>query len=303
MSLRTSARPPTSAVRTGRTGHKQRVRRRASILLAATAATLLLGAGPAVAHVAVIADSVTPGGYSTLTFRVPNESDTAAISTVEILVPAESAFASVSAREAPGWTADVVTTDLPTPVTVGSVTFVKAVSRISYTATTAAVGPHQFTTFDIRVGPLPDVAAISFAVVQSYGDGTVVRWDQPTPAGGAEPDNPAPVLAITSGAARVDTPSVSATTDGGATAGATTDSTAAADQTIGAATDSLARIMAIIALLAASVAIGIGIERNRRRPSAAVGTGSAANPSNDGTASPTAASSPTDATADEEGPR
>jgi hypothetical protein len=33
--------------------------------------------------------------------------------------------------------------------------------------------------------------------VQTYSDGEVVAWDQPTPEGGAEPERPAPAFAIT----------------------------------------------------------------------------------------------------------
>jgi Domain of unkown function (DUF1775) len=38
---------------------------------------------------------------------------------------------------------------------------------------------------------------VSFPATQTYSDGTVVHWDQPTPPGGAEAEYPAPTLALT----------------------------------------------------------------------------------------------------------
>ena len=44
---------------------------------------------------------------------------------------------------------------------------------------------------------LPDTQAVSLPATQTYSDGTVVKWEQPTPPGGAEPEYPAPELALT----------------------------------------------------------------------------------------------------------
>jgi hypothetical protein len=44
---------------------------------------------------------------------------------------------------------------------------------------------------------LPDAPTISLPATQTYSDGTVVKWDQPTPPGGAEPEYPAPEIPLT----------------------------------------------------------------------------------------------------------
>jgi len=64
------------------------------------------------------------------------------------------------------------------------------------------IGPDQFALFRISV-KLPDASTVSLPATQTYSDGTVVKWDQPTPPGGAEPEHPAPQIALT-GAAQAD---------------------------------------------------------------------------------------------------
>jgi hypothetical protein len=51
----------------------------------------------------------------------------------------------------------------------------------------------------LSIGDVPkDVDAVDFKALQTYNDasGTVVRWIEPTPAGGEEPEHPAPVLTV-----------------------------------------------------------------------------------------------------------
>ncbi|WP_186356877.1 DUF1775 domain-containing protein [Streptomyces sp. SLBN-118] len=47
----------------------------------------------------------------------------------------------------------------------------------------------------ITVTQLPDAKSLAFKTIETYGDGTVDRWIE-LPGGGAEPENPAPVLAL-----------------------------------------------------------------------------------------------------------
>jgi len=44
---------------------------------------------------------------------------------------------------------------------------------------------------------LPDTPTVSLPAIQTYSDGTVVKWDQTTPPGGAEPEYPTPEIALT----------------------------------------------------------------------------------------------------------
>jgi uncharacterized protein YcnI len=166
---------------------------RALITVAAAGAAmsigLLAGAAPAWAHVHVDADNPAPGSYSVLTFNVPNESEKSALTTqLSVALPN---VASASTESMPGWTARL---DRDTAAgTTSSVTWTAAPGT--------GIGADQFALFRISV-KLPDSAkTISFPATQTYSDGTVVKWDQPTPRGGAEPEYPAPELALTGGKA------------------------------------------------------------------------------------------------------
>ena len=47
------------------------------------------------------------------------------------------------------------------------------------------------------VSPLPEgVDTLNFPVDQTYSDGKVVKWNEPVPASGAEPEHPAPQLKL-----------------------------------------------------------------------------------------------------------
>jgi uncharacterized protein YcnI len=179
-----------------------------SAAVAATVAVLTLTlAGPASAHVTVNPNTAVQGGYAKVTFRVPNESDTASTTKVEVNLPADAPFASVSVKPLPGWTAAAVKTKLAKPIDAHGTQITEAVSKITWTATgDAAVKPGQFQEFDVSLGPLPQVPQVVFKALQTYSDGNVVRWiDEPT-TDGTEPESPAPVLKLTAAAAAADAP-------------------------------------------------------------------------------------------------
>jgi uncharacterized protein YcnI len=145
---------------------------------------LLAGAAPAGAHVHVDADDTTPGSESVLTFNVPNESEKGALTTqLSVALPN---VESASTETMPGWTAR-----LDRDVAAGTV------HSVTWTAAPGTGIPaDQFALFRISV-KLPDAQTISLPATQTYSDGTVVKWDQPTPPGGAEPEYPAPEIALT----------------------------------------------------------------------------------------------------------
>jgi uncharacterized protein YcnI len=161
--------------------------KRALITVAATGAAmtlgLLSGAAPASAHVHVDANGAKPGSDSVLTFRVPNESEKSALTTqLSVALPN---VASASTELMPGWTAR-----LDRDAAAG--TF----RSVSWSAAPGTgIPPDQFALFRISV-KLPDTETVSFPATQTYSDGTVVKWDQPTPPGGAEPEYPAPELSL-----------------------------------------------------------------------------------------------------------
>jgi uncharacterized protein YcnI len=161
---------------------------RALITTAATGAVmsiaLLTGAGTASAHVHVDADGAAPGSTSVLTFRVPGESETGALTTeFSVTLPN---VASARTEVMPGWTARL---DRDSAAgTVRSVTWTAAPS--------VGISPDQFALFNVSV-TLPDQPTVTLPATQTYSDGTVVRWDQPPLPGGGEPEHPAPELKLT----------------------------------------------------------------------------------------------------------
>jgi len=165
--------------------------------LAAVAGSVLL-AGPASAHVTVNPGQAAPGGFTKLTFRVPTESPKASTTKVTVSFPTATPLASVSVKPLPGWNIVTVKSKLPKPVVDDDLTLTEAVSQITWTAEKgAAVAPGQFQEFDVSVGPLPKNAkSLSFPAVQTYSDGTTVSWNEPAPAGGAEPEHPVPTLTL-----------------------------------------------------------------------------------------------------------
>ena len=156
--------------------------------IAATSTALTVGAviaaAPAWAHVHVAADHATPGDDAVLTFEVPNESDKGALTTeLNVALPN---LTEVTTEQEPGWTAR-----LDRDVAAGTV------KSITWTAAPGAgIPPDQFALFRVAV-QLPDTGPVSFPAIQTYADGTVVRWDEPTAPGGGEPEHPVPTLALT----------------------------------------------------------------------------------------------------------
>ena len=173
---------------------------RAAVAVAAVAVAVFAFAGPASAHVTVNPNTATQGGYTKLTFRVPNEKANASTVALEVNLPPAAPIRSVSVKPVAGWTAQVENAKLAVPVKgEGGQDITEAVSKITWTAAAdAAIKPGQFQEFEISAGPLPAVDQIVFKALQTYSDGDIVRWiDEPAP--GVEADHPAPVLKLTKG--------------------------------------------------------------------------------------------------------
>ena len=233
----------------------RRVLAGAGVCLVATLALAL----PASAHVSVSADSAVQGGYSKLTFRVPTEKEGVATTKVVVQLPQNTPFGYVALEPHPGWTATVTEAKLATPITTDDGTVTKAASTITWAATSRAAGIQtgEFDEFEVAVGPLPDVADLSFKTLQTYSDGETVRWIEQASAGAAEPDHPAPTLAIAPAA----TPAGAATSDGGA---ATASDTSKASNS----SSTGALVVAAIALVVGLVGLGtavLALRANSRR--------------------------------------
>ena len=233
-------------------------------LLTALAAALA-GAGAASAHVGVSSTDAAAGGFGKLTFRVPNESDTASTVAVRISIPEESAMASLRAQPVPGWTVSTATSDLATPLESHGEQVTSYVSVVEFRAADGGgIRPGEFQEFALSGGPFPEADQLSFPTVQTYDDGTESAWIEPTVEGQAEPEHPAPVLALTE--ATTDT---AATTTAAADAGH--DATDTATDTAAASTGhgdtnpgALALLLSIVALFTGVAGVVLGWRAGRR---------------------------------------
>lgn len=173
--------------------------RRFGVALVAALGLALLPALPASAHVTVSSPDASAGGFGKLVFRVPSESDTANTTIVTVTLPTDTPFLFVSTGAMPGWTVETTTEPLPEPVEMEGFTLTEIVAGVTWTADAdSALRPHEFSEFELSVGPFPtDVDQLVFPATQTYSDGEVVAWADPSVEGEAEPERPAPVLALT----------------------------------------------------------------------------------------------------------
>lgn len=171
---------------------------RVATVAAAVGVLTLAIAAPASAHVTVNPGTATQGGYTKVTFRVPNETDKTDTTRLEVNLPTATPIASVSLKPVAGWTAATVKSKLATPIKSDDGEITEAITKITWTASAAAaIKPGQFQEFDVSLGPLPEAGQVVFKALQTYSDGTVVRWIDEPAADGTEPEHPAPTLKLT----------------------------------------------------------------------------------------------------------
>lgn len=153
-------------------------------LAAATAAAALALPAVAQAHVTVNPRAVPADSYQVLGVRVPNERDDSATVKVELRLPP--GFAFLSYEPQPGWRTRVVRRG-------------DEVAKVVFRGSGRGLGairPGQFREFRLSTlvpGRAGDVLA--FKALQTYGDGSVVRW-----TGGPGADTPAPRVTLTAAA-------------------------------------------------------------------------------------------------------
>lgn len=223
---------------------------RAGFLSATIGITGLISAGVASAHVTATVYGVQPtkGGYGAIFFRVPNEDAAAGTTKVEIDIKPEYVIGGARTKPVPGWTSDVTKTKLPAPAKTASGTEITdVVTKISWVAQPGnkiAAGATEFQEFEISAGALPsDVDELVLPAVQTYENGKVVNWNEVTPAGGAEPEHPAPTVKL------------AAATGAGAHATAPGDHTEAA---AASTSDDTARWLGGAGLVVGALGLGVG---------------------------------------------
>ena len=195
------------------------------------------------AHVHIDPVAAEAGTATDVAFSVPNESDTANTTAVRITLP--DGVGDVTAQSVRGWTDRVVTSG-------GRAT------AVEFTATGDGVGQGASQDLVVRIAQVPSVGSLVLPVAQTYSDGTVVDWDDPTPASGEEPEHPAPTLYVD------DEPPAEDHHDGGTAAAADEDH----DATEAAATTSDSSLplgLSAAALVVAVGALAVGVLALLRR--------------------------------------
>jgi len=159
-------------------------------------AAVVTMAAPAFAHVTVNPKTATQGGFQTLTFQVPNETDDAISTGIDVQLPPDHPFSSVSVQPKAGWTYEATKTPLPTPVTNDDGQQVtEYVSEIKWSG--GQIKPGEFDTFAVSVGTLPDdVDSLAFPTIQHYDNGQDVSWIDQSVEGQPEPEHPAPAIQL-----------------------------------------------------------------------------------------------------------
>lgn len=236
-----------------------------SISLAAGAGLLLALALPlsASAHVTVSPNAAAAGSYALVTVKVPNESATAVTNKVELSLPTDTPFTSVSYVPVPGWSTELVKETLPAPVTVGSNEITEAVTTIIWTASPGSeISQGQLQLFPVSLGAVPDVDKLVLTAQQTYSDGTVVSWSETA----ADAQHPAPILYVNEAPASDhhaaggdddhDSPDTSAGVN--STEGSTAEGTASSS-------DGVARGLGIAGLVLGAVGLVTALMVKRRR--------------------------------------
>ncbi|MEU0434513.1 YcnI family protein [Streptomyces sp. NPDC006290] len=239
--------------------------RRTGTVAALATAGLLTAAGAAFAHVTVHPESYAKGATDgLLSFRVPNEEDTASTTKVQVFLPTDHPVLGVLVTPQAGWTAKVTTTKLKKPVKTDDGTITDAVSEITWTGGRIRHG--QFQDFEVAFGQLPDdTDQLSFKTLQTYSDGNVVRWIEEPQKGAEEPESPAPALTLTAKGAGEETSSTGTGTgaSGSDSSSASSSSSEAKESTASdKSSDSTARalgaaglIVGVLGLIAAGFAV------------------------------------------------
>ncbi|CAN5284309.1 YcnI family protein [soil metagenome] len=229
-----------------------------TVATALSAGVLLALAAPlaASAHVTIGTNQAAAGSYPLIDFKVPTESATATTTKVDVTIPQATPFGSVTYVPVEGWTTQLVTETLDTPIETDDGSVTEAVTHVIWTAQPGSeLTSEQYGVFPLSVGPVPDTGSIVLAVDQTYSDGTVVSWSDTSEDG----EHPAPVLYVNDAPPAGDHHGGDAATDDdhGAMVEAHDD-----DASSGA--DTLARLLGIGGLVVGAVGIVVAVTSRRK---------------------------------------
>jgi len=152
-------------------------------------------AAPAVADVTVTPAVAPRGGPAALVFSVPEERAGAHTTKVELLAPEATPIGEIYPMSVTGWAPMTATRKLDKPIElIHGQPADEVVSKVTWIRVgRAAPKPGEAALLKLSMGPMPQAEQVAFTIVQTYSDGTVVRWADAPEAG---TKNPAPVVKL-----------------------------------------------------------------------------------------------------------
>ncbi|TFC03086.1 YcnI family protein [Cryobacterium mannosilyticum] len=226
----------------------------AASALAAGTFLALVAPLAASAHIDIDPSSTAAGSHAVLSFALPHGCDGSPTTSISISIP--ESVVSVTPTVNPGWTVAKTSVDLAKPITdAEGNTISTRIGRVVYTAITPMEDGLR-TTFDLSV-PLPADAAgqtLEFPVLQTCATGSTA-WDQHAVEGEAEPEHPAPSVAVTAAVAGGEQGHAAGATDAEATSAA-----APGD-------DVLARVLGVGGLVVGAIGIVLAVTGRRTKRS------------------------------------
>ena len=216
--------------------------------LAVAGAAILVAAPMASAHVEIDPGEASQGGFAELAFRVPNEMDNANTTQVQVAMPENNPIAGVSVKPVPGWTYKVDMKKLSTPIKNDDGDEISEVVG-SITWSGGTIKPGEYQDFEVSAGPLPETDSVTFPTVQTYSNGQVVRWIDPSVEGQPEPEHPLPTLKLTK-----------AGSDGSSASGSSSDSASGVTVKNAASKDDVntANTLAIVGIAVGALGLLVG---------------------------------------------
>lgn len=155
-------------------------------LLAATVGGTLGWPGAASAAEVTLTTSpaqVRQGDAIELAVVLPEERAGSRTSRIELRMPADAPIGEVYPLSVPDWAPTITTRTLDRPVAgIHSSELNQVTDAVTWIRMPGTTGPARLS---LGMGPMPATDRLTFSVIQTYADGTVVRWTDPP--GGAHP--------------------------------------------------------------------------------------------------------------------
>jgi periplasmic copper chaperone A len=221
------------------------------------AAAVLAAPATAQAHISLHPNTIPAGAFATLDVRVPGEQEGAYVKKVDTLFP--QGFTGVDYENVPGWSAQVIEAKLASPIKEDGETIDTDVSQIVWTWTgpLGKVNNGQFTQFPLSVAIPANAAgkALEFRTVQTYSNGQVVHWIEPSLTG----EHPSPRINVTAkGGVIEDVAGAEAGPEAGRTAG-TPSAPAGIPAVVKSTSGGVSKGLAITALILGALGLVAGL--------------------------------------------